>query len=394
MANLGGVSRRSKGRTRLVLHGASAELVGPSPARVSPPIRILFLADTHLGFDLPLRPKVERRRRGYDFLANYARALEPALNGEVDLVVHGGDVFDRSRVVESLAWQAYEPLRSIAERGIPVCIVPGNHERSRLPHTRFLRDRNVHVFDHPRTVIANVKGVRVALSGFPFERGDVRTRFPSMLAATGWRDAPADARILVVHHCVEGATVGPSEYTFTTSGDVIRHADIPRDFAAVFSGHIHRHQVLTRDLSGRALAVPVLYPGSIERTALAEIGEVKGCLDVQLNVGVASWAFRPLPVRPMHRIDLDVEGLCPEELEREVRLIVDAAPRDAVLAIRLTGVVTAELARAVSAPRLRTFVPPTMNVDVHIGEFAIREEPYVSRPATGVQLSFADSMRA
>ena len=46
-------------------------------------IRILLLADTHLGFDLPVNPRVNRRRRGHDFLANYAAALQPALTGEV-----------------------------------------------------------------------------------------------------------------------------------------------------------------------------------------------------------------------------------------------------------------------------------------------------------------------
>src|SRR6185503_4960245 len=114
--------------------------------------RILLLADSHLGFDLPVRPRVERRRRGHDFLANYARALAPALAGEVDVVVHAGDVFDRSSVVSTLAWQAFEPLRRIADAGIPVLIVPGNHERSRLPHLRFARHPNLHVFAEPRSV--------------------------------------------------------------------------------------------------------------------------------------------------------------------------------------------------------------------------------------------------
>ncbi|NJD18442.1 MAG: metallophosphoesterase, partial [Gemmatimonadetes bacterium] len=101
------------------------------------PVRILFLADTHLGFDLPVAPRVRRRRRGHDFLANYLRALTPALRGEVDAVVHGGDVFHSPRVPKTLAIQAYDPLRAGAEGGIPVFAVPGNHERARLPHPRF-----------------------------------------------------------------------------------------------------------------------------------------------------------------------------------------------------------------------------------------------------------------
>ncbi len=60
-------------------------------------LRVLLLADTHLGFDLPWKPRVERRRRGPDFFANYRRALAPARRGEVDLVVHGGDVLFGSK---------------------------------------------------------------------------------------------------------------------------------------------------------------------------------------------------------------------------------------------------------------------------------------------------------
>ena len=55
-------------------------------------IRILFLSDTHLGIDWPLRPRVKRSRRGDDFWHNYLLALQPAFNKEVDLVIHGGDL--------------------------------------------------------------------------------------------------------------------------------------------------------------------------------------------------------------------------------------------------------------------------------------------------------------
>jgi len=58
-------------------------------------MRVLFVADTHLGFDLPARPRVDRRRRGPDFFACFVRALEPALRGEADVVVHGGDLLYR-----------------------------------------------------------------------------------------------------------------------------------------------------------------------------------------------------------------------------------------------------------------------------------------------------------
>ena len=97
-------------------------------------MRVLLLADTHLGFDLPRRPRVERRRRGPDFFANFESALAPALAGEVDLVVHGGDLLYRSKVGRELVYRAFDPLVQVAASGVPVVVVPGNHERSAIPY--------------------------------------------------------------------------------------------------------------------------------------------------------------------------------------------------------------------------------------------------------------------
>ncbi len=84
---------------------------------------------------------------------------------------------------------------------------------------------------------------------------------------------------------------------------------IPGGLAAVLAGHIHRHQILTRDLAGRRLASPVLYPGSTERTSYAERTETKGYLRLRVAPGrgggrdtgghVAGWRFVPLPTPPL-----------------------------------------------------------------------------------------------
>lgn len=332
---------------------------------MSDEIRILLLADSHLGFDLPVRPRVDRRRRGHDFLANYAAALAPALAGNVDIVVHGGDVFNRSRVEPTLAYQAFEPLRRVADRGVPVFIVPGNHERSRLPHMRFASHPGIHVFESPRTFVAEVRGMRIALAGFPYERLNVRARFAELTEQTGWMQQVAEHRLLCMHHCVEGASVGPGDYTFTTASDVVRLRDVPTGFAAVLSGHIHRHQVVSTDLGRRPLATPVLYPGSIERTSVAEINETKGYLLVHLPTGApVGWQFCALPSRPMIRRDLVVDGLDATSLRLAVQEVIEGAPHDAVVSIRLSGALTALHWQAVSASTLRAMAPGTMNVEI------------------------------
>lgn len=337
--------------------------------RVHDPVRVLFLADSHLGFDLPLRPRVRRRRRGHDFQANYEAALEPALRGEVDLVVHGGDVFHRSRVPPSLARQALEPLVGVADGGVPVIVVPGNHERGRIPDVRFGRHPRVHVFDGPRWFRLEVRGARLGLLGFPFQRGDVRARFPELIRRTGWRPRQRAIDLLCMHQCVEGARVGPNDFTFTRGADVVRAADLPVGVVAVLSGHIHRHQVLTRDLRGRRLPAPVLYPGSVERTSVAEKDETKGYLLVELVADAeqprAAWRFRPLPTRPFVLRELPIDGLGPAALEAALRVMVAEESPDAVLRIRTRGTAASqESLHVLSAAHLRTIAPSTMNLEV------------------------------
>jgi exonuclease SbcD len=360
-------------------------------------VRILLLADSHLGFDLPAQTRVTRRRRGHDFIANYHAALAPALVGEVDLIVHAGDVFDRPTVLPSIAYQAYEPLRRVADRGVPVFVVPGNHERSRLPHARFVSHPRIHVFDRPRTFIANVRDMTIALVGFPYERRDVRTSFSDRLVETRWRDERATARLLCLHHCFEGATVGPVDFTFTTASDVIRTSDIPSEFAAAFSGHIHRHQVLpvipsaARDLLSRR--PPVLYPGSIERTSFAEMNEPKGFMVVDIcesegDVDVR-WEFRQLPARPMVLQTLSADAMDARALQSAIHAIIAGAPIDAVLTIRIEGSLTEAHWKVLSAARVREFAPETMNVELRpVTEFVRRSERQLASADESAQLSF------
>ena len=227
-------------------------------------VRVLFVSDTHLGFDLPSRPRVVRRRRGDDFFRNFERALEPARVGEVDVVVHGGDLLYRSRVPAWLAEAALAPLRRLAESGVPVLLVPGDHERSRMPFPLLALHERLHVFDRPRTLVLEARGERVAFMGFPYTH-DIRRRFPEILAALNRDSLSADIRVLCLHQCIEGATCGPGNFTFRFGPDVIRTADLPRNVVVTLSGHIHRHQVL-QPVGGP----PIVYAGSIERTSFAE----------------------------------------------------------------------------------------------------------------------------
>jgi len=331
-------------------------------------IRALLLADTHLGFDFPLRPRVERRRRGPDFFANTHRALAPARRGDVDLVIHGGDLLYRSKVPPELVRLALEPLLEVADNGTPVVLVPGNHERSALPYPLLAAHRHLHVFDQPRTIDLEIGGVHVALIGFPCERENIRTLFPDLIASTQWTPESFDISLLCCHQSFEGATVGPSDYTFRSGADIVPGVAIPESFAAVLSGHIHRHQVLRNDLKGRPLAAPVFYSGSIERISAAERYERKGYLTLDLESDrtgsgrVADWAFHPLPVRRWADLDLPRETLTkPADWFRKMAASMDA---DAIVRFRIDRSLGEEERQAFRAASLRALALPTQTVEV------------------------------
>jgi exonuclease SbcD len=302
--------------------------------------------------------------------------LQAARDHAVHAVIHGGDVFYRSRVPASLVQDGFAPLKRLADTGIPVYVVPGNHERSAIPFPLLAQHPQIHLFDRPRTFIAEWDGVRVALAGFPFQRSGVRGAFRTLLAETGWERADAAVNLLCVHQCVEGATVGPQRYTFRAGDDVVRAGDVPAPFAAVLAGHIHRHQVLTTDLGGHPLPTPVVYPGSIERTSFAERDEEKGYVVLEVAPGgdrggeLRRWTFHALPARPMVIREIRAGGADHAIVHRLLSDVMRDVPADAVLRIRVHGVPAPGGFAALRAASVRALAPPTMNVEVVLVDVA------------------------
>ena len=105
-------------------------------------LKFLHLSDSHLGESIPLYHASINNWRGEAFIKNYNAALRPALRGEVDFVLHSGDLFDRHHINLDIIGRAMVPLRKIAARNIPIFIVPGNHEKDYIPGGLLLAGKN------------------------------------------------------------------------------------------------------------------------------------------------------------------------------------------------------------------------------------------------------------
>ncbi len=328
--------------------------------------RIVFFADTHLGFDYPVKPRLERRRRGPDFFANFQRVLDYARETRPDVVLHGGDLFFRARVPQMIVDMVYSDLYEFAGEGIPVVIVPGNHERSILPVSLFLNHPNIYVFDKPRTIVIEVEGSDIYLSGFPCQRKSVRDEFPALLKESEWELGDGVCKLLCMHQAVEGAKVGPSDYTFRKGHDVIRRRDLPKDAVAVLSGHIHRRQILGKPAGKSEQHPPVIYPGSTERTSFAEKDEKKGFYEIELSkINEDSWGiqqlkFIELPARSME--DLSLEGwLSPDKLNGFLRQKLGEMDPDSIVRLRCDPQLDPQVKSKITGKFLREIMPETMN---------------------------------
>jgi DNA repair exonuclease SbcCD nuclease subunit len=333
-------------------------------------VKIRFFSDTHLGFDYPIKPRIERRRRGEDFFNNFYRILNSSAAAGIDLLIHGGDLFFRSRVPARIVDLTYNALFEFADRGIPIVIVPGNHERSKLPDSLYLSHPNIHVFVKPMTFLFRVRNVQLNVSGFPFERQSIKSRFPKILERTGWRETRGNIKLLCIHQAVEGAQVGPVNFTFRSGPDVIRFNDLPEGFQAILAGHVHRQQILT----GRRRSEPnnrrVIYSGSTERTSFAEKDEDKGYFDITFDRtngnrwGIGSFKFKRLPARPMTDIVVDRQ-LAVGRLEEFLKEQIPQLHRDSIVRIKGNGKpVNPELKHKLTASFLRGLFPDTMNVEL------------------------------
>lgn len=333
-------------------------------------VRILFFSDSHLGFDMPLRPRIERRRRGHDFRRNFISVIDQAINLNVNAVVHGGDLFYRSRIPPELTADTFDILSRLPAAGIHLMIVPGNHERSVIPHPLLAMRPGIHLFSAPNILALYVNGIRLALGGFPFQKG-IREKLVGLLHQTGLLTAPADFRFLCIHQAIESATVGVQNFTFRDGPDVVPLSAIPADIDAVLSGHIHRAQVLWSGKTSKDIRqIPFIIAGSIERTAISERTEQKGffVLDAAMDRSgekTLRWSFHPLPTRPMFLMEITGNETGRRGILDFIAQRLQALPDDAVVQIRFRETGNSR-PTGPTIHDLRSAAPDTMNISIRI----------------------------
>lgn len=246
-------------------------------------MRLLHLGDTHLGSVLHAQGAPPGWTRHQDHARALERALLPALAGEVDLVLHAGDVFNRSQPPPDVAQEATRLLEAAADV-VPVVVIPGNHDRHGLGHSLASRHPGLHVLDVP----ARLRLAEVVVAAVPYRRD-----------ASDWardaRDAVGPGADILLHHQSLDGTWAPGiRFHARTDRSTVAWSQVPRGVGRLLGGHLHPRQV---HRVGPHLAV---YPGATERTSSVEAPQPKGVVRWDLDRDAFAWV--DLPTRPMLRV--------------------------------------------------------------------------------------------
>jgi DNA repair exonuclease SbcCD nuclease subunit len=211
-------------------------------------IKFLFISDTHFGVNYAVKARNKLRYEyGKRFFSNVEHIIRHAIDEEeVDFILHGGDFFNRSKPPPEVVKKATSIVLRAAEH-VPVYLIPGNHERSKLPFGLLEYHENIQVFSKPMSYIFEKNHTKIRICGFPYIRHNARKKIKSVIKSA-WKNEIGGStnhsqyNILLMHQLIQGSRV--EHYTFNRGHNVIRSSDIPLMFHMVATGHVHRYQIL------------------------------------------------------------------------------------------------------------------------------------------------------
>lgn len=287
-------------------------------------MRVLHLADAHLGKLIRGQSRLEEFGRILDHAAEYAIA-----NG-VHLVILAGDTFDTSRPGPEAIRVFARFVRRIRAEGMELIVTPGNHDGPTAitdalgKTTGWLAEfdiAGVHAFPEPTLSIVTTKGGDLAVYALPYphkrsldhladktirdKTEAVSRAVEDMIREPGERQRkaiPSSIPFVFVGHLSTLNAELSEEQAMRLGWDVTVRPEVfePYDFA--FLGHVHRQQRVTDK---------VWYAGSPFFGDFGETTQQKGYLHVDLETTAA--VHVPAPAIPMRKYEIGPDWDAHEE---------------------------------------------------------------------------------
>ncbi|MCD6578434.1 metallophosphoesterase [bacterium] len=314
----------------------------------------IHFSDTHLGDHLPKTPPSDFQQfRGNDFLNNYLKVIKYINEhiDSIDLILHSGDFFDSSIPPLYLREIVANSLSKIIEKGVPMYVLIGNHEKNGFPNELMKLSPNLHIIEESKTEVLTIKGKSVSITGIPYIKKStdkLSTEFAEELKKTGIDRIKSDYKIFLIHQIVEGARVGADNWRFPPMKNVVPLKFIPDYFDYVGAGHIHKTQVIRKGNK------KVFLPGSTERITFSELFEKKGFFRVYVKENLKSYEeFISIPCRKMYEYEIHFDNDNLINAKEKVEKFTNRIFRNSYGKIRFSGQISHEVLSKIDIDKLK-----------------------------------------
>lgn len=276
-------------------------------------MKLIHFSDLHIGMEnyARLDPETGLSTRLLDFFQTFDFIVDKAFEEEVDAVVFAGDAY-KTRDPNPTQQRGFgERIKKIAKK-IPVILVVGNHDTpnaegkaNTLDIYSALEIDNVWVSRKPELLEIPTKSGKLQVVTLPWlHKNDYKT-IGEKLNSLYEKIKPDSPAIFLSHAEVEGASFG-SEKGLAIQNDVTIPLSLLTDrrLHYVALGHIHKHQVLSKDPL-------VVYSGSPQRIDFGEEKEEKGFCLVEISSLKTSFKFISTNARQFLTIEIDLKPTDP-----------------------------------------------------------------------------------
>lgn len=242
--------------------------------------RVTFIHAADLHLDSPmsglkhLPPSIFKKLQESTFEA-FTKIVDSAIFHNVDFIILAGDLFDGEDRSIRAQTRFRKEMERLAECGIAVYAVHGNHDHMDGKWAHLPLPENVHIFSHEVEEAKHIaeNGTSVHLYGFSYPKRHVAERMIDQYS----RENGADLHIGILHGSFEGSS-DHAQYAPFRINDLLE-----KDFDYWALGHIHKREILISE-------PPVIYPGNIQGRNPKETGP-KGCYLVELDSSGAKTEF-------------------------------------------------------------------------------------------------------
>lgn len=275
-------------------------------------IKIVVTGDNHLNYYNQKMGSRLRDRRSWIGRA-WRQTVDYAIEEEVDLYLHLGDLFDQISPRNPPRARVVEAFRDLHEAGIETFILAGNHEApasmgdGASPHSVINEAGFATVFENTLSFdqkVVNIDGKSVSIAGLSYNKRLAPGKDPLKDLTI---PAGADYNIAMMHYSIERIAPAIWEEPQVSISSLERNKQI--EFYAM--GHIHTHG------STKVGDSLVLYPGATERYDFGESKHETGFCYVTVD-DVIEFEFITTECQPMTQLKLHTSRLSPESPTQDI----------------------------------------------------------------------------